>query len=751
MRNRRWDIGRLEQRFRASADHQVAVNLRISLFVLMPILVLILISNVFVVERAVLPIVETTIAGAILIMIVAYHALARGRVPEQHANALGFAVVCIVLVIPTVHMSFTEAMRQTLNFVLIIFAAGCILLSRRWLLAAACVTIGAWASVVWAVQPGRFWPHYAMSIGLASALSFALQTLHRFHLRNNERLREELASGLAALQESEARYRGLIESQHDLIVRVGTDTRFRYVNDALCQRFGIDRDSLLGMDITALVHPDDLPGLIAQGRSMTEPPHRVRLTHRANTPAGICWLEWEACAIRNADGSVTEVQGIGRDVTDRVTAELAAADREEYLRCVTEISRALLEADAPDQVLPEVIRRLRVVSGADRCYLYTIESAPDGERRAWPRTENCAPGIDPHSSNPAVPGVRLQAAGLGQWADILAGNGIIQVDQADLTGLPQALLATQRVERVLMLPLQIHGTWQGIIGFDACHADLCWSEQHVSLLKTAAYVIGAAIAREETERLVELQRIQMIEQSKRASLWMMGSGLAHEINNPLAIISGAAEGIAEAVTRDPAPVPILQDLADRISRHVRRIAHIVRGLRTLTRDASQDPFETQPLRRALDEALELCQSRFQNRGIQLEIHGAEDNDLLECRPTQIAQVFLNLLNNAFDAVIDASEKWVRVNVTGDAQSVTFDVTDSGFGIAPDAALRIFEPFHTTKAVGQGMGVGLSISKAIVENHGGSIVLDTTAPHTRFVVCLPRHQGAAIAPMAHSGR
>lgn len=732
------DLARTDGQFQAAADHQVAINLRLALLLLMPMLLIILCTNLTVIERSMLLEIELTIVGVVGLLLVAYLLLARGYIADRYANAWGFLVICLLLIIPTVHMAHLVAMRQSTNFIIIVFAAGCILLSRSWLLAACAAAAASWSVLMWLYQPGSNWPHYAMGLALASALSFALQTMHLYHLRRSEFFREELAAGMAALQESEARYRGLIESQHDLIARVGTDASFHYVNDALCRCFGFSREALLTMDITGLIHAEDLAAVIEQGRAMTEPPHRARLTHRAHTPGGIRWFEWEASAIRNSDGSVTEVQGIGRDITDRVRAEMAANDREEYLRCVTEISRALLEAELPDDVLPEVVHRLRVVSGADRCYLYDIQPTPEGDRVAWPRTEDCAAGVDPHSRNPEVPGARLYAEGLGTWADVLEANGVIQVDRDQLTGLPQDLLTRQQVERMLMLPLQVHGEWRAVIGFDACRGDLCWSPQHVGLLQTAAYVISAALARAETERLVEQQRIQMIEQSKRASLWMMGSGLAHEINNPLAIISGAAEGISEAVTRTPPPVPVLKDLADRIARHVLRIAHIVRGLRTLTRDASQDPFEIQSIQGALDDALELCQVRFEKRGIQLDILIGEGDFAIACRPTQIAQVFLNLLNNAFDAVIDANDKWVRVTLEADADAITLAVSDSGYGIPAEVAATLFEPFQTSKPVGQGMGVGLSISKAIVENHGGNIALDAAAPHTRFVVRLPRN-------------
>jgi signal transduction histidine kinase len=111
--------------------------------------------------------------------------------------------------------------------------------------------------------------------------------------------------------------------------------------------------------------------------------------------------------------------------------------------------------------------------------------------------------------------------------------------------------------------------------------------------------------------------------------------------------------------------------------------------------------------------------------------------VLLCRPTQISQVILNLLNNAFDAVKALNEKWVLLEVAClGTDWIQIRVTDSGAGIAESLATKIMEPFFTTKEIGKGTGLGLSISKGIVETHGGRFFLDRSFTHTSFVIEFP---------------
>lgn len=111
------------------------------------------------------------------------------------------------------------------------------------------------------------------------------------------------------------------------------------------------------------------------------------------------------------------------------------------------------------------------------------------------------------------------------------------------------------------------------------------------------------------------------------------------------------------------------------------------------------------------------------------------------REVQIVQVLLNLLQNAFDAVVECQgDKWIRLEVASNAQSAVFDVIDSVPGVPPELRARIMEPFFTTKPVGKGTGLGLSLSKAIVDEHRGELNLCECENHPCFSLVLPLFQG-----------
>jgi len=123
--------------------------------------------------------------------------------------------------------------------------------------------------------------------------------------------------------------------------------------------------------------------------------------------------------------------------------------------------------------------------------------------------------------------------------------------------------------------------------------------------------------------------------------------------------------------------------------------------------------------------------------VRRRVSPVEQSLLIDCRPTEISQVLLNLLNNAVDTVQPSPEKWVEVRVTNVAADVEISVMDSGKGIAKQFRDKVGQPFFTTKQVGHRTGLGLSISKGIAEAHGGHLNLDAECEHTRFVATLPK--------------
>jgi C4-dicarboxylate-specific signal transduction histidine kinase len=168
-----------------------------------------------------------------------------------------------------------------------------------------------------------------------------------------------------------------------------------------------------------------------------------------------------------------------------------------------------------------------------------------------------------------------------------------------------------------------------------------------------------------------------------------------------------------------------------------RIARIVRGLKSLSRNSEHDPVESVVLSRLVAETIDLCEQRFASKDIRLTVSKECDPGLeVVVRPSQLGQVLLNLLNNAYDAVENLSEKWVNLAYTAQESHCVIRITDSGSGIPSVILEKIMQPFFTTKEVGKGTGLGLSISKKIIEDHGGKFSYDPNSPHTSFVIELP---------------
>lgn len=244
---------------------------------------------------------------------------------------------------------------------------------------------------------------------------------------------------------------------------------------------------------------------------------------------------------------------------------------------------------------------------------------------------------------------------------------------------------------------------------------------------------------EERTRTVMEQQQTMIQTAKMASLGEMAGGIAHEINNPLMIISGYAENMATLIQKDQ----LTQDKAiafhERIQKATDRIRKIVNGLRNLSRDTTHDEFTETTLEAVIHDALSLCESRFAHNGVALRVVLPAEPVHLRCNAGQICQILINLLNNAYDATETMNKAWVEIHAEDQGDLIRIRIMDCGPGIPPAVAERIFDPFFTTKEIGKGTGLGLSISKSLMERHGGHIYVDQSLPHTCFVLELRKDQ------------
>jgi C4-dicarboxylate-specific signal transduction histidine kinase len=273
--------------------------------------------------------------------------------------------------------------------------------------------------------------------------------------------------------------------------------------------------------------------------------------------------------------------------------------------------------------------------------------------------------------------------------------------------------------------------------------------QQEALIEKNRSLEEAVKENEAKAALIEEQRTQLFNKSKLSALGEMASGMAHEINTPLAIITIRTEQMLDAISEGTIEQMDFAECLKKIQNTTSRIAKIIHGLRTFAREGHGDPPVETKLSEIVDSTTSFCHQRFMMNGVELIVEKPEDfeNMKIECRSVEISQVALNLLNNAFDAIQSLEEKWIKISFSDIGDWVKIIVTDSGPGIPFDVQMKMMQPFYTTKEIGKGTGLGLSISKGIIERHNGRLYLDNTSPNTQFVIALPKKAAQATETAA----
>ena len=244
----------------------------------------------------------------------------------------------------------------------------------------------------------------------------------------------------------------------------------------------------------------------------------------------------------------------------------------------------------------------------------------------------------------------------------------------------------------------------------------------------------AEIQRREQE-LREKQE-QLVQAGKLATVGELTTGVAHELNNPLnnigLFVGNAIDLIEHGVTDVNQIIRELRHATEQ----VRKATEIISHLRTFGRAA---PVSREPivLRQVIERALALMQEQFRLREISVALDLGSKEPVILGNAIQLEQVFINLLTNARDAMLNSPRKAIHILASVDCQTVELAFTDTGHGIPAGLERRIFDPFFTTKEVGKGTGLGLSITYGIIKDHGGMIaVVSPPGAGATFLIQLP---------------
>jgi len=280
-------------------------------------------------------------------------------------------------------------------------------------------------------------------------------------------------------------------------------------------------------------------------------------------------------------------------------------------------------------------------------------------------------------------------------------------------------------------------------------------------------VIGAVFALEDVTERIELERIAR-QSEKMAAVGTLAAGIAHEINNPIGIITSRVELMLMEALERRLKREVIKDLRV-LEKHAGRVAKITQGLLSFSRQAPWK-LTSVDVNQVVEEALLLVEKQLAKEGIALKQDLARDLPKIQGSPNHLEQVIVNLLTNAREAmprggVLRVSTTVHRPLLTDDRMEedrdgrrssviehdmVGIQISDTGLGIPPEILPRIFDPFFTTKE--QGSGLGLSITYGIVREHGGTITVDSRPGEgSSFIIQVPISRESKTGGATHGER
>jgi C4-dicarboxylate-specific signal transduction histidine kinase len=256
------------------------------------------------------------------------------------------------------------------------------------------------------------------------------------------------------------------------------------------------------------------------------------------------------------------------------------------------------------------------------------------------------------------------------------------------------------------------------------------------ILSVTGLSVGVLVSEQQrTQQQLRLNQEALSRALRVSTMGEFAAALAHEINQPLTAVANYARLAKKAA--DPTAA---SEASDRVIAQVERAAEVVRRLRNFIRLGQSD---TAPIAvpQLVDEAVSYCQVELDRHGIALQLRVARDLPAVKADALQIEQVIVNLVRNAAEALTDAGRYDGKIVVEADrddAGSVVIRVRDNGPGFDPDLAERALAPFTTTKS--DGLGLGLSLARSIIEAHGGRLSIESSSTGAVVSFTLPAFAG-----------
>jgi PAS domain S-box-containing protein len=498
-----------------------------------------------------------------------------------------------------------------------------------------------------------------------------------------------------------------------------TDPRglITFVNDKFCAISKYSRDELLGQDLRIInsgYHTKDffrnLWSTITQGSTW-----HGDIKNRAKDGS----FYWEATTIvpfLDKRGKPLQFVALYADIAAQKRLEAELDDKLRLQRLLAELFNRFvtLPSERVDAAIEEAQRLIVETLELDRSTLWQIAEHGQGLvcTHCWQR-----PGW------PSVP-PRFTTDGTLPWAQatLMRGDNIFFSSVDDLP--PEAardaeIFRLHGLKSNLTLPLIANGRVFGAVAFSTLGMERSWRQDEIAEMKLVAQIIGNVIGRERAELREEQMRGELAHAMRTATLGELAAALTHELNQPLAAILSNAQAARRFIADEAISFKELRAILDDIVRDDKRAGGVIQNLRAMV---SKRPTvrEACCLNELVCEVMELLHAEVLEERIELRPAFAPALPQVQAARVELQQVLVNLLINALHAMKEAplESRFIEIETRAEPGAVVVSIRDRGHGIPPERLAHVFDPFFSTKS--DGMGMGLSICRRIIENHAGRI-------------------------------
>ncbi|MEM7280977.1 MAG: ATP-binding protein, partial [Pseudomonadota bacterium] len=402
--------------------------------------------------------------------------------------------------------------------------------------------------------------------------------------------------------------------------------------------------------------------------------------------------------------------------------------RDEILQAISEGAVRYLEVDDVDSSAPYLLTKTAEAAQVTRAFVYCNHMVTPDQLASTQIIDYRAPETD---ADQFVTTIRYDASEFSRWAEVFSQGDLLTFSE-DTTSTSQFWSAPCR--SAIIMPIFANGTWWGFMGYEDAAAPRSWSSEQEAL-RIVAGLFGLAVEREAAKNKRQRHEAELTHHARLSVVGEMASGMAHELNQPLAAIVNYSQ-VAANLVNAPEESALLRETLDKTAYQAKRASDIISRIRNFARK-DETRVEVTNINLLVGKALEFVQHRVANQRTEIGFSALPEDAAVSVCIVQIEQVILNLLLNALDSVISpgAVSNKIEVSIDKDGESVGVTVRDYGAGVSEAMSSKLFEPFETSKP--HGLGMGLAISRTIIEAHKGVFELETDIePGAAFRFSLP---------------